>query len=114
MATMKDYSMREIAEQFLELFADSRRWTKEADARDKRGRTVPPESQTAVQWCLAGAQSRMAAADKISSDERYKFSIAKKLAIQELFGSDLCETEVNDQKGLNAVRAVLRRAGGIE
>jgi len=110
---MASYTVREVAEQFLELYADRRRWTKNYNARNKHGAEVLVGSREAVKWCLVGAQERMARAGKVPSAIMEQFSAAKKAACNALYG-DPSEVYVNDQHGLAAVRAVLRRAGGIE
>lgn len=116
----RNYTNRELAEQFLELFARRSRWTRWTQARNAKGAEVSIVDPSAARWCLSGAQERMRAAGKVSPASQQAFRDAKAVAIRELFGDvtppgvPLSETSINDHKGLAAVRMVLRRAGGLE
>lgn len=42
-----------------ELFSEKSRWIKDSSAEDNQGRTIDPNSEAAVSWCLLGGIIRV-------------------------------------------------------
>jgi hypothetical protein len=66
---------QEIAEAVYELIEDKQHWTTGALARDKDGNWVPPESEQAVCWCVAGAAYKVTVDDNPKSYKSYQIFV---------------------------------------
>lgn len=88
-----------------ELLADPKRWTKGANARDKRGVEVNTHSPNAVCWCSSGATKR------IYSDNLAFVRFRLRTAIGNLSASSILEFNDNPKTTHKQVMAVVKKAG---
>jgi len=96
----------EIASQFLELFRKPERWCRLPTAIDRDGGTVVHDDSLACAWCLFGAYLRASQTEAIRGDlDRFwneLYDVSESMYHKDPIG-------VNDEIGLPAVRAILRR-----
>ena len=91
-----------------ELLTDESRWTKDAYARDKDGKTVSHDLEEAYSFCLVGAMFRCynvkpwwdPVRDKIIEELRKTFNVSERSSISITLWNDKRSTTFADVKAL--------------